>query len=177
MKNFNTFNGYKIRLNVSTCKTILMSEYAILRNIYFPLSKNLLKVLDININLCSVDNKTWTWYLTLITSVREISKCFSNLSVKSFYKSNIFAHSLYTSNVHVHVHVYFDSIMCVYTYVYIRMIRVWLIMFPFQGTDAVLIALGIINADVNYCSINLCGITCKYSCNIGILFAASNVIT
>lgn len=33
-----------------------------------------------------------------------------------------------------------------------------LIMFSFRVTDAVLIARGIIEADVNYCSINLCRI-------------------
>ena len=114
-------------------------------------------------------------------TVREISKYFRNahnLSMKSFYKSsNIFAHSLCIVYIYTRICICLIQLyVYIHIYVCIRMIRVWLITFPFQGTDAVLIALGIINADVNYCSINLCGITCKYSCNIGILFVASMLL-
>ena len=94
----------------------------------------------------------------------------------------IFLHTTYMLLIYfLYIYTYMYTLihwLCVYTHicVYIRMIRVWLITFPFQGTDAVLIALGIINAGVNYCSISLCGITCKYSCNIGILFVASTLL-
>lgn len=88
-------------------------------------------------------------------TVREISKYFRNahnLSMKSFYKSsNIFAHSLCIVYIYTRICICLIQLyVYIHIYVCIRMIRVWLITFPFQGTDAVLIALGIINADVNY---------------------------